>query len=158
MDMMKCLIGIIIALLSTLVFIGCSATDSENLPSSGLAEAESVFDIPAIYAAFEAYGREFPDALNMAANPGLVTEADVTGPFFILPDTQGSMIVPDADYDSATRAAELPDDYSLISDPDTYLTFYRDILETSEKLAAVANSGQETVFVAMEVVGYDLIG
>ena len=172
---MKRIIGIAMVLMLAFMAIGCSkVTDDKNatdggaaaqtnnanpsVSSPGLSQAESVFDMDAIHNAFASYDRGFPDELNLVSNPGLITEQDVTGPFFILSDKQGNEIIRDVDFDGDAGDTQFAEDYALVSAQDDYLAHYRDLIETKEKLAAVASGEKETVFVVLESVGYNLVG
>ena len=148
---------------------GCSAlrggdaqaetgAESETGIASKSRDAAPAFDMDDVRTAFGAYDREFPEALNIVKNPGLLTQDDVTGPFLVLSDQSGNPLIPDTDYDATAAASALTADYTLVPAEDEYLTGYREVLQEDERLAAAADGEKEVVFVVLENAGYSLLG
>ncbi|HWQ58863.1 MAG TPA: leucine-rich repeat domain-containing protein [Clostridia bacterium] len=133
-------------------------TSTPIQPSALSDEEAAVFDMDAIYASFNDSAREFPEELNLANNAGLLSQHDVTGPFFIVTNQYGNAILPDVDYEAGAEAAALPEGFRLARAEDEALDGYRALIETPEKLAAVASGEKKTVFVVLENIGYELLG
>ncbi|HWQ58514.1 MAG TPA: hypothetical protein VN540_05795, partial [Clostridia bacterium] len=84
-------------------------TSAPIQPSTLSNEEAAAFDMDAIYASFNDSAREFPEELNLTNNAGLLSQHDVTGPFFIVTDQYGNAILPDVDYEAGAEAVALPE-------------------------------------------------
>ena len=104
-------------------------------------------------------GREFTEELDLSAHPGLLSNADVTGPFLMIRKEGGSRFVPDLVGSDIVDNPELPEGAEIVAaDAAAFPMEYIPLIQTDEKMSEAASGKRPIVYALLEYTGYGNAG
>ena len=148
---------IVIVAAAAVLGIVLSVTHKKSPAPPKVVEMEAEDAISQIEKNYE--GRTFDESLDMSLHKGLLSAADVTGPFLEIRKEDNSYYVPDTVEDENAGKGALPDGVKIVEAGEEYFPKeYRQLIQSGDKAEAAAKGKEDQVYALMEYTGYRTAG